>query len=742
MKKLYTLFAVTLFGFMGNTQIINFPDANLKMKLLAAGPSNYIARNFSGSYVKIDTNNNNEIEVSEALVIDELNIENLNPIASIKITNLTGITAFSNMTKFYCFDNLITTLDLTSLINLTTVGCDMNQITNLNISGLSNLVHLSCEQNLITSLDLTNKPNLGYINCLENNLSSLNVSGLYNLSYLRASNNPYPTLDLTGLENITSLQCMYTNISMLDVSNLHNLTTLMCGNNPNLTNIFMKNGIVESSLNIENVPNLNYICADQEQLSSLQNHLNFYSNAPNYILNTYCSFVPGGDYYTIQATNSYDDESNGCDNNDMTIPFVKFSIANFATSGLIVSNQNGGFTIPVQEGIHTLSPIIENPNYFSVSPPNVLITFPDSTSPFVQNFCIAPNGTHNDLEVAIFPIGPARPGFDAQYKIIYKNKGTAPQSGTINLLFGDTVSDFVLATPVATSQNTGSLNWNFTNLLPFETREISVTFNLNSPLETPPLNAGNILGYALTINGATDETPNDNNTNLYQTVVNSFDPNDKTCVEGINLPLYKVGDYVHYVIRFENTGTFAAENIVVKDMIDPTKFEIGSLIPMSGSHPFTTRIINTNQVEFIFENINLPFEDANNDGYVAFKIKTKPTLIDGDIFSNSASIYFDYNAPIITNTYTTNVYNQLNINDFNFSSFFSLSPVPTKDVITITTKETVIISSVNIFNTLGQLIQINTNPNQTIDVSGLQSGSYFIKIISDKGTATGEFIKE
>ncbi len=113
----------------------------------------------------------------------------------------------------------------------------------------------------------------------------------------------------------------------------------------------------------------------------------------------------------------------------------------------------------------------------------------------------------------------------------------------------------------------------------------------------------------------------------------------------------------------------------------------------------------------------------------------------GDTFSNSANIYFDYNFPIVTNTYTTTV-QALSNQDFEFSSVFSLSPVPTKDLLTITAKDSVVMTSVSIYNPLGQLVQVNTNPIQTIDVSGLQSGSYFIKIVSDSGSATGKFIKE
>jgi hypothetical protein len=256
------------------------------------------------------------------------------------------------------------------------------------------------------------------------------------------------------------------------------------------------------------------------------------------------------------------------------------------------------------------------------------------------------------------------------------------------------------------------------------------------------VNNGDQLEFTAIINPlANDEIVADNTSSLKQIVVGSYDPNDKTCLEGTTITPSMVGNYVHYVIRFENTGTFAAQNIVVKDMIDTTKFDIASLIPQSSSHPFVTRITNTNQVEFIFENINLPFNDATNDGYVAFKIKTLPSLVLGDTFTNSAGIYFDYNFPIVTNTTTTTVAT-LGNQDFEFGSVFTLSPVPAKDSLTISTKQYVVVTSVSIYNTLGQLVQAHTNPNETIDVSGLQSGSYFVRITSDKGSATGKFLKE
>jgi hypothetical protein len=539
---------------------------------------------------------------------------------------------------------------------------------------------------------------------------------------------------------LTFLYCNNTQITTIDGRSNSILNFIEANNCPNLTSIYVKNGYFNTN-EFSNCPNMQYLCTDENEVTINQNLITTYGYT-NCSVSSYCSFVPGGTFYTIQGNNRYDSNTNGCDDSDNNLPNLKCSITNGTTSGTFISNTSGSYTIPVQAGTHTVTPILENPTYFTVTSSNTgNIVFPTATSPYVRDFCVTANGVKNDLEVTIIPIEVARPGFDAFYKIIYKNKGNQVANGSLSFTFNDAIMDLVTASPIVNTTGTNSLSWNYNNLNPLETREINLTFNINSPMETPAVNGGDVLNYGTTIVGATDETPNDNVFSLNQTVVNSYDPNDKTCLEGTTITPSMVGNYVHYVIRFENTGTFAAQNVVIKDIIDTTKFDISTLVPQSSSHPFVTRITNTNQVEFIFENINLPFNDATNDGYVAFKIKTLPSLVLGDTFTNSAGIYFDYNFPIVTNTTTTTVAT-LGNQDFDFGSVFTLSPVPAKDFLTITTKQDVVVSSVNIYNTLGQLVQVHTNPTETIDVSGLQSGSYFVRITSDKGSATGKFLKE
>jgi len=738
--KTKILFILIVYTSFCNAQIINIPDANFKAKLLEASSTNQIARDINGTYFKIDANNNNEIEYTEAENVYELNISNLNSIQSVKISDVTGLSHFSNLRKFYCFDNLLTNLDLTSFVNLLAINCGFNQLTSLNISGLNQLEFLSCESNQIINLDLSNKPNLATLYCEANNISNLNLDGLINLIYLTVSGNPISILDFSGINNIEHLQCMYTNITNLDVSNQTNLDLLMCGENPSLEKIFMKNGKIESSLNLINLPNLKYVCVDDLQLTTIQNNINFSSGSLYCSVNTYCSFSPGGTYYAIQGQNKFDVNNNGCDSNDIIYPKLKYSITNGIDMGYLISNNTGFFYIPVQAGTQTITPIIENPTYFNVVPNTFNVSFPASTSPYIQDFCITSNGFHNDLELMLIPVNNAVPGFNSKYILVYKNKGTTTQSGSINFTFDDNISDFVSSNPNVSSQSIGFLNWNFANLLPFESREIDIVLNLNSPTETPALNSGDLLNYTASANGLTDETPNDNIVALNQTVVNSYDPNDKTCLEGTTITPSMVGEYVHYLIRFENNGTANAQNIVVKDMIDTNKFDINTLIPIKGSHNFETRISSTNKVEFIFQNINLPFDDANNDGYVSFKIKTKPNLVVGNTFSNSANIYFDYNFPIVTNNYTTTVQNTLGLQENDFINKISVYPNPVKNIINFKTEHN--ISKVEVYDIAGRILSSNSVSENKIDLSNFKTGNYILKLYTEKGITNTKIIKE
>lgn len=649
--------------------------------------------------------------------------------------NLIGL---SSLTSLSCEQNQLTVLDLSGLLQLTGISCSNNQISSLDVSSLSNLIDLFCSFNQLTSLDVSNLQHLQSLECRNNQLTTLNTTATISLSRLFCENNQIVTLNLGESTNLENLLCSYNLLTSLDVSHATSLLYLFCDNN-NLNTLNIKNGTNED-FSIAGNQNLEYVCADEGfETEIIQILINSF---PNCHVNSYCSFNPGGTFYRIQGNSRYDSNANGCDAGDVVFPNLKFTFSDGTNIGNLIADQTGYYHYDVQAGTQTITPILEDPTYFNISSA-APVSFPTASSPLTQDFCILANGVHNDLEVSILPIIAARPGFDTTYRIIYKNKGTQTQTGTIVYIFNDALLDLVNANPIVASQGINSLNWNFTNLVPFETREIILSFNVNSPIEVPPVIGGDILNFTAHIFSLlTEETPTDNTFNLNQTVFNSLDPNDKTCLEGNTITPEMVGKEVHYMIRFENTGTANAENVVVKDIIDSTKFDVNSLIPVAGSRPFVTRYSATNTIEFIFENINLPFDDANNDGYVAFKIKTKPSLVLGDTFSNTASIYFDYNFPIITNTANTAVALLAN-SDFAFESYFKIYPNPAKDVLNIDTKKSIEVTSISIYNTLGQLVIVIPNAQQTksVDVSSLKPGNNFIKINSDKGSSTAKFVK-
>ena len=536
-------------------------------------------------------------------------------------------------------------------------------------------------------------------------------------------------------------------MTSLDLSNtLYTVMNVVAANN-NLITLNIKNGTAGvNGLYIENNPNLSHVCVNDNQeafyVSYFQSASTTQVGVPaNIAVNSYCNFTPGGNYFTINGTAHFDADSNGCSVLDSGYANFKVAISNGTTTLTTLTNTGGFYETYVPAGNYTITPQIENSSYFTVTPVSATVDFPTQASPFAQDFCVTANGIFHDLEVAIVPIGVARPGFDASYKIQYKNKGTQTENANLVFNYNDLVMDYLTASTNPTSQNTGALNWNLGTLQPFQTGSITVNFNLNTPTESPALNGGDVLPFSSTINGLfTDETPSDNTFILNQTVVNSYDPNDKTCLEGIVVDQNKIGDYLHYQIRFENTGTYPAQNIVVRDTIDATKFDISTLEMVNASHNCKTKITD-DKVEFIFENINLPFDDATNDGYIVFKIKTKSTLTVGESVSNTASIYFDYNFPIVTNT-ATSAFQNLSNEDFSSENKVLLYPNPVKNTLFLTSKNN--IDSIIIYDIQGRKIQDNiVNSNELrLDTNGLIKGCYFIEILFQNERVAKKFIKQ
>ncbi|NNE54842.1 MAG: hypothetical protein HKN32_02395, partial [Flavobacteriales bacterium] len=153
------------------------------------------------------------------------------------------------------------------------------------------------------------------------------------------------------------------------------------------------------------------------------------------------------------------------------------------------------------------------------------------------------------------------------------------------------------------------------------------------------------------------------NTEVYSAeVVCSYDPNDKyAAFEGYTDSHFVLAeDAIEYRIRFQNSGNYFAEDIVIRDTLDLDVLDIDTFDPLYGSHNFMTCLQQENGVvDFVFSDINLPAEQDDllgSQGYVVFTIKPRADVVAGDLIENTAYIFFDGNPAIVTNTTWHTIY--------------------------------------------------------------------------------------
>jgi len=206
------------------------------------------------------------------------------------------------------------------------------------------------------------------------------------------------------------------------------------------------------------------------------------------------------------------------------------------------------------------------------------------------------------------------------------------------------------------------------------------------------------------LSGATSLLP------LTVTVVNSWDPNNKSGPTGVGPNHYLTGSPVlPYAITFENqpSAKAPAQRVVITDQLDPAKvdpysFQFGAITfgnevvtPPAGANLYSYTVLSYNvggniinvqidaaldlnffsptygKVTWTFQSLDpdtgkppsnplIGFLPPNTtppegQGMVTFTVNPLSSLVTGDLITNSASIVFDANAPIATGIWTNTI---------------------------------------------------------------------------------------
>ncbi|TRW25206.1 T9SS type A sorting domain-containing protein [Flavobacterium zepuense] len=705
-----------------DAQTVIFADPELKDDILFYQP-------------ELDVNNDGEIQVDEAQSATHLSL------SANYYSSVIGIEAFTHITSLFLHVLSLTELDLSSFQNIKDLNL-RTSVATIDVSMLPTLenftIFASSTSNVITGY----MPNLKTIDFLQAPIVSLDLTGAENLETAFLDSYLFNDLQIGYKPHLKYLYVWSTSLTNLDLSQCTALigAEINLGNASHDVHVNLKNGdtdFAEDYMDFVYITDGNplyhcYICIDEgEEVTFTEN-----SFAPWIFLSPYCTFEPGGSHNTITGS-LYLNESGSCEDATELLGYSSITINGNSEVGTVFSNSNVYKFYP-GAGTYTLTPQV-NTSLFEVNPATASVSFLDNNdNTSTQNFCLTPIGTHPDVEIALIPLQLPQPGFNAVYKIVYTNKGNQTLSGNIIFTYDDALLDYVSATSVESSANIGEIIWSYSDLQFYESREILLTLNVNSPMETPPVNINDVLNLTAVANPIDgDMTPGNNTFALKQTVVGSYDPNDITCLQGSLVNPDKIGDYLHYNINFENTGTAPATFIVVKDIIDAAKYDIASLQLINVSHNMEARVTG-NKAEFIFNNINLA---AGGKGNVLFKIKTLGTLSVNSEVTQQADIYFDYNWPVLTNEANT-VFGVLNTRDFVVDQSVKIYPNPANAVINIQTDSA--INSMQLYDIQGRLLQaISGNGNKAIvDVSGRAKGLYFLKITTEKGTKVEKVMVE
>ncbi len=310
---------------------------------------------------------------------------------------------------------------------------------------------------------------------------------------------------------------------------------------------------------------------------------------------------------------------------------------------IIETPTSGIFTVSIAHWQQCSYPVCAGGTY---PVPVTLIGFPDT----ISNVNIPLVNPGIDLTMlAVVP--QPYPGSSFNYTLYYGNlQDSVLPSGSVSIVY-DSLLILNNTTPVYTTLDTVN------HIITFNISNIGLLYPLAHSVKANFTVSANVLPHTIfpmqsfILPDSSDCNPLNNFITIPIYVAGSLDPNTKISYPENRLP---PGDsLITYTIHFQNVGNTSTHFIQVVDTlqqgIDPA-----SVVTLStSSQPYIFSIKGQGIISWFFNPLALPDSASNptgSQGYVTFQVKTVPGLALGTAISNTASIYFDNNNPVQTNT--------------------------------------------------------------------------------------------
>lgn len=437
------------------------------------------------------------------------------------------------------------------------------------------------------------------------------------------------------------------------------------------------------------------------------------------------------------------DANSNCvyDSSEVAITNLMIDVANVGLG--LPTDTMGNFSYELPAGNYQLTPVLPGTltSTCATFPLNVNLT---DTTVTEQHFPLQIDSTYHDFSVSSVALTPAVPGNAYQFLVNLKNHqfftDSASVSVTIDTLF--TVDSISILPSALTNQT-----YVFNNLTLQGQQDSSIIFYMTVDTLAQLFDTVYFQSYAAGLNG--DNNSLNDTSHFTDFILSSFDPNDKLVYPSGNIT---VNDSVlRYTIRFQNTGTYMAKNVVILDTLD-NNLDFSSLEFLSASHNFTIKFIDNNVLEITFTNINLPDSNSSepfSHGFFIYTIKQKSGLALGTQIENSAAIYFDYNAPVITSSVFNTIVNTVSVSEV-WTEDFKLkvfpNPVSGEEFFVEFVSPKSQLISISLTDITGRLIdksmqqRCSAGTNNFIIKKPAVSGVYFIAVTMSNATVNKKIV--
>ena len=454
---------------------------------------------------------------------------------------------------------------------------------------------------------------------------------------------------------------------------------------------------------------------------------------------------------TVGGSVFYDLNNNSMFNSGVDLyPKTARVVAQSTTSGYSASasvNSYGNYTLQLPSGNYKLT--VTDPMVDSlVSNPDSIMLSASSGTYSNKNFYLN-TPVNTDFDVWMMAPNP-RPGFPAVVDVHLRQTGIDSSWANIILQYDPAITiDSVWPTNGIINTTFHTVQWPSGKVEFGGQRYYRLYY---TPATTVPLGTHyNFSVNAVALTPYVDFHLVNNTASDIATVIGSFDPNDKSV-----RPIGQngVGDVkhdtrLHYHINFQNTGTASAINVFVQDVLN-ANLDASSYVFEGSNHTCITKIID-GTITWQFYNINLPDSNSNeplSHGWVEFSMLPKQGLPDGTVISNEAAIYFDFNAPVITNTVINTLQSVIaSVSNIDPNNNLNAYPVPVNDVLHLVSKSPMLGKVlVKIYGADGKLIdEINTHANSSnsfdLNFSKYEKGFYVLELVNEDRSSQVKVVK-